>query len=182
MNRTCPSRNNRANRSQKCVPSGDREGAVLRDRNGYFVSRSILTGVLLANLFIGACAGGKAPKTIQIDESYDGREVTLELGEILELSLPETPSTGFLWFWKVKPDPCCTLIDSTLEYHRHPDPIPPGTPGTRHWQLRASRTGNATIELQNYRAGDEKTFPPRPFRLTVHVKRSSGDTSSKEVK
>jgi len=109
------------------------------------------------------------PKMIQVDRSYDGREVTIAVGEIVEISLAENPTTGFRWDLEVKPEPACTLVRSTFE----PATGPPGKGGTHRWQFRAVRSGTGEIVLEYRRPWERNTPPGQTFKLSLRVQKAS---------
>jgi predicted secreted protein len=131
------------------------------------VSRIITTiGVLLVAFSFPCFAHAQHPKMIEVDRTYDGREVTFGVGETLELSLPENPTTGFHWDFAVKPEPVCTIVKSTFE----PATGSPGKGGTRRWRFQAVHAGTAALELEYRRAWEKDKPASRTFRLTVHVR------------
>jgi predicted secreted protein len=113
-------------------------------------------------------------KMIQVDDTFDGRDVTLQVGETLEVSLPENASTGHRW--SVPPGLKSALAPSlreqkeTVEAHAGP----PGKPGVRHLYFEAVAAGTAEIEI-DYRRSWEKDAPPaRKFKLHVVVPPAPG--------
>jgi inhibitor of cysteine peptidase len=118
-------------------------------------------------VFALSCVGyARDSKIMQVDKTYDGREVTLAIGEVLELSLAENPTTGFRWGFAVKPEPVCTIVKSVFESAT----VPPGKGGTHHWQFQAVHPGSGTIELQYRRPWEKEAPASRTFKLTVHVR------------
>lgn len=106
------------------------------------------------------------PKMIEINRSYDQREMTVGVGEVLELSLPENPTTGFRWDFTVKPEPAFTIVRDEFE----PMMSSPGKGGTHHWQFKAVLSGSGAIKLE-YRRPWEKDAPAaQTFGLTVRVR------------
>ena len=62
------------------------------------VSRGLAMAVFAFSIaaFI-PCISAQTRKTMRIDEKSDGREVSMRLGETLEITLSENASTGFRW-------------------------------------------------------------------------------------
>jgi inhibitor of cysteine peptidase len=114
------------------------------------------------------------PKMIRVDRSYNGREVTLAVGEVVEISLAENPTTGFRWDLEVKPEPACTLVNSTFE----PATGPPGKGGTHRWQFRAARSGTGEILLEYRRPWERNTPPGQTFKLSLRVRKESSTRDS----
>jgi inhibitor of cysteine peptidase len=105
------------------------------------------------------------PKMVEVDRSYDGREVTLAVGAVVELSLAENPTTGFRWDFVVKPEPACTIVKNTFE----PATGSPGKGGIHRWQFKAARPGVAVIDLEYRRPWEKETPASRTFKLTISV-------------
>lgn len=131
------------------------------------VSRTVKTiGSLLMVFDLWCLAYARYPKMIEVDKSFDGRELTLGVGDVVALSLAENPTTGFRWDFAVKPEPAFTLVKSTFE----PAKGPPGKGGTHRWQFQAVRPGSAEIELEYRRPWEKETPPNRKFKLTFRVR------------
>lgn len=111
-------------------------------------------------------AYARHPKMLEVDRSYDGREVTLGVGEVVALSLAENPTTGFRWDFAVKPEPACTLVKSTFERATGS----PGKGGTHRWRFQAVHPGSGEIELEYRRPWEKETPPSQTFKLTVRVR------------
>jgi len=103
---------------------------------------------------------------IEVNATSDGHEITLAVNEILALSLPENPTTGFRWDFAIKPEPVCSLVKSAFE----PAGGPPGNGGTHLWQFQAMRPGSGQIQLDYRRSWEKETPATRTFRLTIHVR------------
>ena len=124
------------------------------------------TGIPLMVVCLWCVAYARNPKMIEVDRTYDRREVTLEVGEVLELSLAENPTTGFRWGFAVKPEPACTIVKSIFE----PAVGSPGKGGTHRWQFQAVRHGNGQIELEYRRPWEKATPASQTFKLTIRVR------------
>src|SRR5262249_61291869 len=100
----------------------------------------------------------------RVDQSFDGREVGLRIGQSLLLSLPENPTTGFTWELHESPAPACALRDTTFD----PPAAGVGRGGTRRWRFEAVPPATSTLALVYLRAS-EKPPPAPPSPLTVRV-------------
>lgn len=103
--------------------------------------------------------------TLKTNESSDGTEVALSVGDLLELDLAETPTTGFRWKLSGSPTPGCVLEADGL---RAPDTLQPGRPGRHWWKFRAAEPGAWHIVL-DYGRSWASAPPARRFSLTVRV-------------
>jgi inhibitor of cysteine peptidase len=112
-------------------------------------------------------------KMMHVDQSYNGREVTLAVGQVLELALSENRTTGFRWDLKTKAEPACELVESTF----NPPVGHRGNGGIHRWQFRAVQSGGGEIELEYRRPWEKDAAPARVYKLGVRV-RDSGNSSS----
>jgi inhibitor of cysteine peptidase len=131
------------------------------------VSRIYRTiGCLFVGLGLWCFLYARNPKMMQVDRSYNEREVTLAIGEGMEISLAENRTTGFHWELRVKPEPACSLVKSWFE----PATGPPGKGGTHRWQFQAVRSGTGEIKLEYRRPWEQETPPGQTFKLSVRVR------------
>jgi inhibitor of cysteine peptidase len=102
---------------------------------------------------------------LQIAQDENGREVTLAVGEVVELSLPENRTTGFHWELKAKGGPVCELVKDEFE----PSVGPTGSGGIHRWQFKAVRAGSGEIELHYRRPWEQNAAPARTYQVSVRV-------------
>ena len=111
-------------------------------------------------------------KMMRVDESFDGREVVLQVGETLEIRLAENASTGYRWSvppkLKRKFDRTLREREQTVEGAGKPV----GSPGVRYLYFEAIGTGTAELELHYRRPWESDAPPARRFRLRVRVRRA----------
>jgi len=112
-----------------------------------------------------AIAGGR-DKMIHVDQSYNGHEVTLAVGQVMELVLSENRTTGFRWDLKTKAEPVCELVKSTFD----PPKGHPGNAGIHRWQFQAVHSGSANIELEYRRPWEKDAAPAKIYKLGVRVR------------
>ena len=103
---------------------------------------------------------------VEIDKSYDGREVTLSVGDVAELTLAENPTTGYRWAFAAKPEPACKIVSDTFE----PGTSAPGAGGTHRWQFQAVSSGSGTVEMQYRRSWEKDAAAGQTFKLNIRVK------------
>lgn len=123
-------------------------------------------GCLFVGLGLCCPLYARQPKMIQVDRSHNEREVTLAIGEVVEISLAENRTTGFRWELRVKPEPPCALIKSWFE----PATGPPGKGGTHRWQFQAVSSGTGEIKLEYRRPWEQGKPPGQTFKLSVRVR------------
>ena len=102
---------------------------------------------------------------IAVDESWNGREVVLQRGETLKVSLKENASTGFQWTIRALPD----VLRESEESVEAPKG-PPGRGGVRHLYFEAARPGVGELELEYRRSWEHAPRPARVFRLRARVR------------
>jgi inhibitor of cysteine peptidase len=108
--------------------------------------------------------------TVRVGENDSGQEIALRIGQILEIRLPENPTTGFRWRHGSRGEPACVLDGDSFE----PMEGPPGTGGANRWLFRAERVGVSAIELFYERKWEQERKAARIFRLRVSVREVLG--------
>jgi len=109
---------------------------------------------------------GEPAKMVHVDQNDNGHEVTLAVGQVMELSLHENPTTGFRWDLKTKAEPACELVESTF----NPPGGPPGNGGMHRWQFRAVQSGSGEIEREYRRPWEKDAAPAKVYKLSVRVR------------
>ena len=100
---------------------------------------------------------------LEVDDSFDGREIELPVGDELEVALKENPTTGFQWVVESMAKPVCTLADDNFKPGEAR-----GSGGVHRWRLKAKEKGEGKISLHYQRSWETKA-PARTFTLTVRV-------------
>jgi inhibitor of cysteine peptidase len=101
---------------------------------------------------------------VQFNDSDDGREIEVRVGDTFHVSLAETRTTGFSWSVKSAGEPVCSLAADSFA---NPGATP-GKSGTHRWQFKVDAPGSATIELI-YSRKWEKSAPARTFILKIRA-------------
>jgi inhibitor of cysteine peptidase len=104
--------------------------------------------------------------TLRVDEGRNGHEVELFTDQILEIRLPENPTTGFRWSLVSSGGPACTLVRDYFEALGNT----PGREGSHHWRFKAAQSGEASIKLIYQRSWEQNGVPTRTFALHVRVR------------
>lgn len=104
-------------------------------------------------------------------ENQTSREVEMEAGSLLMVTLCSNPTTGFQWSETANISDASILEQVSHEFisPQSDPPPPPGTPGQEVWVLRALEAGTATVSMEYSRPwqGGEKAV--WTFELTVTV-------------
>jgi inhibitor of cysteine peptidase len=112
-------------------------------------------------------------KMVQVDDSFNGRQVELHVGETLEISLSENASTGFQW---MAPPESAHKFEKILHQEKpaaEGEGGPPGKPGVRHFYFQAIEPGTAELELHYRRPWEAAKPPARKFKLRIRVRPAS---------
>jgi inhibitor of cysteine peptidase len=117
---------------------------------------------LWLSLSVLGCRGGRM---VQVDKSSNNSETKLAMGQILEISLAENPTTGFRWEVKAAGDPACAPRGDTFDAPA----TGVGKSGTHRWRFEAVAKGAGNIELAYRRSWEQDKSPAETFRLTVRV-------------
>ena len=118
-----------------------------------------------------SCVSAHSGKMTQVDDSFDGRQITLHTGDALEVRLAENPSTGYRWKEPQESQTGSTNVLKKVEdtFESPPGQPVPGKPGTRILRFEATTTGDADLVLQYRRSWNSGAQPARTFRLRVRV-------------
>jgi inhibitor of cysteine peptidase len=133
-----------------------------------------MAGVLVIGVLWIPATYSQQPKMAQVDESFNGRQIELPVGETLEISLSENASTGFQW---ILPRESAHNLEKIL-HERKPavegtaDPL--GKPGVRHFFFEAFKPGAVELELHYRRPWETAKPPARKFKLRIRVRPASG--------
>jgi inhibitor of cysteine peptidase len=108
---------------------------------------------------------------IKADQSFNGREVRLEPGETLEISLPENASTGYRWTISETFRHSDLIRERESSVEAPAAPALPGKTGIRHLLFEAVKPGAAELELSYRRPWETGKPAARTFHLQVVVQR-----------
>jgi len=101
----------------------------------------------------------------QVDETWNGRQLEVGVGQRFELALPENPTTGFRWALESKGEPVLVLLGDAFA----PSAGTPGAGGVHRWEFEASRAGSADLRLTYRRPWGQAGEAARTFALLVVV-------------
>lgn len=105
---------------------------------------------------------------MKVDESFDNKSVTIPVGDMVELSLAENPTTGFRWTLASSGAPICELKADDFV----PSGQKPGEGGRHNFSFLAKQPGEAAITLHSRRKwGDADAG--RDFTLNVRATAST---------
>ncbi len=107
--------------------------------------------------------------SVTVDETSNGREITLKTGAVLCIKLQAQPSTGYLWMTGSR--------NIALKEIGKPRMIPGKTSkdrvlgGVEHQitHYEAVKAGSENLELHYRRPWDKKAAPAKTFKLKITV-------------
>jgi len=123
---------------------------------------------LLISLAAAACGGsGAGPENVYIaDEDDNGQSVTMSVGDMLQLMLPENPTTGYTWAI-VTNDEGVLAPSGEPAYEVESDAI--GAGGTKTFMFQALAPGTSVLQIVNARQWETPVVPAETFELTIQV-------------
>ena len=110
---------------------------------------------------------------VQADDSFNGRQIQLHVGETFEISLSENASTGFRWITPAESAHKFEKILRETESAAEGAGAPPGKPGVRHFYFEAIGPGTVELELHYRRTWETAKPPARKFTLHIRVRPAS---------
>jgi len=123
--------------------------------------------ILSALIFTGC---GPA-KEVKLDASANGRQVELQKGQTLVITLESNPSTGFRWeVLELEEDILQQMGDPEFKVSDPREPPPPGAGGWETWRFEATNAGQTTLQLVYRRPWEEGVEPLETFSLQAVVR------------
>ncbi|MEV6415080.1 protease inhibitor I42 family protein [Kribbella sp. NPDC051718] len=98
-----------------------------------------------------------------LTESRHGEAIEIAVGDTLDLTLPETPSTGYTWTAGTDSGETLKLLRSSFD----PSTTTPGAGGVRHLIYQAQAPGQALLSANLDRPWTND--PIKQFELNVKV-------------
>jgi inhibitor of cysteine peptidase len=125
--------------------------------------------LLLGFLVLGNCNGEKMPtaSTVEMDADDDGREVHLQMGQTLVVTLESNPSTGYRWEVAVND---AAILRPMGEPQFQPESAAIGAGGMEIFRFEAVGIGRTHLELIYRRPWEEGVEPLQTFTLRVVVR------------
>ncbi len=124
-----------------------------------------LTLIFLANL---AEAGND--KTVKVTTTENGSSLTLQKGELLEVTLPASFGAGFSWRVRDGADTVLRLKGKP-ETKKHEGEGPQvGSTEYQVFRFEAHEVGVGKLELEYVRPWEKQTSPAKTYSLTINVK------------
>ncbi len=121
--------------------------------------------ILLSMLPLTGC--GTPSGEMQVDNSYNGSQVDLNVGQILVVSLESNPTTGYSW-GVAEIDDEILQQEGEVEYKSESDLV--GAGGVETFRFKALAVGEGELKLIYRRPWEEGIEPIEVFSIGVNVK------------
>jgi inhibitor of cysteine peptidase len=107
--------------------------------------------------------GASSTSDTRLDEQANGQDLTVSVGESIELTLQETPTTGYRWNVVSSGAPVTELVQDQFQSPA----IGAGQAGAHLWVFQVREPGHACIELHYARPWELVADPAKTFTLRV---------------
>lgn len=121
--------------------------------------------ILLALLVLAAGCG--PAKEVKLDASDNGRQVELQKGQALVITLESNPTTGFMWEVVELEESILRQIGEA-EFQSESEAV--GAGGTETFRFEAVKAGQMALKLVYHRPWEEDVEPLETFSLQVMVR------------
>lgn len=105
---------------------------------------------------------------VKVDKSYDNKEIYLEMGQHLNLTLVTNPSTGYKWEFVDFNKSKMKIIDHFYWGYPHHDPPISGAPCNETWIMKPLKSCDFRLKLKYYRPWEPNSTIDM-FNLTIHI-------------
>jgi inhibitor of cysteine peptidase len=116
-------------------------------------------------LFAGCNSAGE----VMLEESDNGGQISLEIGQILSITLPSNPTTGYSWE-AIALEQAILAQSGNPEYVSEAEGDLVGAGGTETFRFEAVASGEAQLTLIYHRQFEEGVEPIDTFSVTVEVR------------
>jgi predicted secreted protein len=122
--------------------------------------------LLLIGLILSPSPLLAADTTITVTKEQGGREIALKVGNILQIELPGTGGTGYIWSVEESFAPYLKLLDQTTRQLKEGLP---GSPVMEIWRFQAEKPGACEIKMAYYRPWEGVGKAVDHFHLKLHI-------------
>lgn len=132
-------------------------------------THSLLIAAIALLILVAGCGGGDqpAPENVYIaDEADNGQTVTMGVGNILQITLAENQSTGYLWAVVTNDE---AVLRTSEEPAYKVDGDAEGAGGRKTFMFEAAASGTSVLRMVNAMSQETAVEPDRTFELTVQV-------------
>jgi predicted secreted protein len=119
------------------------------------------------NPFIRVVSSPKAGNEVKLSKGDNGKEITIKIGDVLQIELERSGGTGYEWYLDRSYEKYFELMREDTETRQSRGLV--GTPVVRTWKLRAVEQGKTDIRLSLYREWEGKDKAVETFRIKVRI-------------
>jgi predicted secreted protein len=109
----------------------------------------------------------KAGNQVKLSIDDDRKEITIKIGDILQIELKRSGGTGYEWYLDKSYKKYFELMKEETETEQREGLV--GTPVVRTWKLRAIERGETDIHLFLYREWEGKDKAAETFKVKVRI-------------
>lgn len=107
---------------------------------------------------------------LDVGEGEAGKDLILQRGDLLTVSLPANPTTGYSWRVVCAPPGLLKQIKSSFESSRHRQGMV-GVGGRQIWEFRAVARGQAALVFSYSRPWEHHVGPVHVIQWPVMIRR-----------
>lgn len=136
-------------------------------RFGQFAVDKGAIALLLVAVVLAAFSGCATKTALALEAKDNGRQIELEIGQTLAISLEGNPSTGYTWEMVESEDSILRQVGE-IEFEAESDLV--GAPGTQTLRFQAVESGQTELKLVYHRPWETDVEPLETFTLQVTVR------------
>jgi inhibitor of cysteine peptidase len=129
----------------------------------------LLVGVTGCGPVVESTPGGTGEVSLGAEDH--GRQVQVDSGQVIVLTLESNPSTGYRWEVVDADNAVLQQVgEAEFTIASELDPPPPGTGGVEEFRFEAIGAGETTLKLVYHRPWEEGVEPLETFAVEVVVR------------
>ncbi|MFN2155296.1 MAG: protease inhibitor I42 family protein [Anaerolineae bacterium] len=128
-----------------------------------------VSATLVAFVVLAFAAGCGSSGEIELTAADDGRQIEMQQGQTLVVSLESNPSTGYRWERAPVEDEILQQAGEP-EFRQGGRSGLVGTPGQQIFRFQAAATGTTRLDLVYHRPWEQEAKPEGIFSVTVVVR------------
>ena len=136
-------------------------------RFGQFAMDKGAIALLLVAVVLAAVSGCASKTALALEAKDNGRQIELEKGQTLAISLEGNPSTGYTWEMVESEDSILRQVGE-IEFEAESDLV--GAPGTQTLRFEAVESGQTELKLVYHRPWEKDVDPLETFTIQVTVR------------
>ncbi|MBF0544622.1 MAG: protease inhibitor I42 family protein [Candidatus Riflebacteria bacterium] len=140
------------------------------------MKRLFLVTLLLLGISGLTFATSMLPKEVCIDNTSNGKEMTLFVGQTLSLSLEENPATGYRWTIEDFKPSVLEQLEAIFKQPAKSDPA--DSSGKRIFGFLAKKVGETPLKLEYQRPWSETTKPAQTFSINLKIVKAKTPSNS----